>query len=279
MLLILATLTLGFSSCSKSPIAAADDTETASAQNLAVADIEDDNLQVMADQAQSEGTVSDLRTSQPVNNSSIDLITSCAVITRDTLSTPKKITIDFGAGCTNANGVTRKGKIIITYTGAYRAEGTVVHIVSDNYYVNDNKIDIDRTLTNTGRNDHHNSVFAVHAVRTITFPDGSTSTSTFDKTREWIAGENTPRDFTDDVYRVIGTGTHTSRKGILYDDSTITPLIRNVSCHEFVSGDVKIIRHGERDRFAIIDFGTGECDDVATVTLDNGKSKTIDLKH
>lgn len=52
-----------------------------------------------------------------------------------------------------------------------------------------------------------------------------------------------------------------------------------VSCHEIVSGQVKIIRIGNRERFATIDFGNGDCDDVATVTLDNGKEYTINLKH
>lgn len=275
MLLIIGALTLGFTSCTKNSIT--DDTETAAAQNLSAADVEDDNAQIMSDQAAETGSV-DLRTT-PVDNSAVDLITSCAVVTRDTTSTPRTITIDFGTGCTNANGVTRKGKIIATYTGRYKDVGTVVHIVSQNYYVNANKVDIDRTVTNQGANLSGNLVFGVISNRTVTYPDGTTSSSSFTKTREWIAGAATPRDFTDDVYRVTGYGTHTSKRGIVYDDSTITPLIRKVNCHQFVSGEVKIIRHAARERYGIIDFGTGECDDVATITLDNGRSRTFSLIH
>ena len=76
-----------------------------------------------------------------------------------------------------------------------------------------------------------------------------------------------------------GSGTHTSKRGIVYRATTLTPLIRKVACREFVSGEVKIVRIANENRFAIINFGTGECDDEATITLDNGRSFTIDLRH
>ena len=269
-------MTTGFTSCNKNDLA--DNTESLAAQNLNIAEIEDDNTQIMADQAESEGEVN-LRLSQPADNSEVDLISGCAIVTRDTLSNPRMITIDFGSGCTNRFGVTRKGKIIITYTGRYRATGTVVHIVSENYYVNENKVEIDRTVTNQGPNTNGNLVFTVESSRKVTFTDGSTSSSTANKIREWLEGADTPRDFSDDVYKVTGTGTHISKRGIQYDATTLTPLIRKVSCHQFVRGQVRIVRQGDRDRFGTIDFGNGECDDVATVTLDNGRTYTINLRH
>lgn len=277
MLLIIATLTFGLTSCNKNNLS--DDVESAAAQNLNIAEIEDDNTQLMADQAEANGEVSGLRVASSSDNTDADILGGCAVVTKDTLSSPKSITIDFGTGCTNANGVTRKGKIIVTYTGRYRDAGTVVHIVSEDYYVNDKKIDIDRTVTNQGENDNGNLVFVIHAERTVTFPDGGTCSSTIDKTREWIAGDDTPRDFSDDIFRVNGSGTHTSKRGIVYRATTLTPLIRKVACREFVSGEVKIVRIANENRFAIINFGTGECDDEATITLDNGRSFTIDLRH
>lgn len=272
--LVIGTMLLGFTSCKKE---STDTTEGLAAQSYNVAEVEDDNTQIMADQAESEGSVN-LRTA-PSENAAVDLITSCATVTRDTVSSPKVITIDFGTGCTNSNGVTRKGKIIVTYTGRYRDAGTVVHITSENYYVNDNKVDIDRTVTNNGTNDNGHYTFNIHSVRTVTYTDGTTSSSTADKVREWTAGSDTPRNFTDDVFSVTGTATHTSRAGILYDATTVSPLIRKVSCHQFVSGQVKIVRHGNRERFGTIDFGNGDCDDIATVTLDNGRTFSINLRH
>ena len=274
LLLIIGALTFGFSACQKNKLI--DETETASAQNFNAAEIEDDNAQIMADQAETNGEIN-LRL--PAAEQAANLL-GCATVTKDSLSTPKKITIDFGTGCTNNNGVTRKGKVIVTYTGRYRDAGTVIHITSENYYVNANKVDIDRTITNNGENSAGHLWYSIVSNRKVTFPDGTFSTSsTDDKTREWIEGSNTPREFSDDVYKVNGTATHTSRRGIVYDASTETTLTRKVSCHQFTEGVVKIIRYGQRDRFGVIDFGNGECDDEATVTLDNGRKFTISLIH
>ncbi|MFN8281952.1 MAG: hypothetical protein U0U67_01995 [Chitinophagales bacterium] len=274
LLLIIAVVTIGFTACQKNKLN--DETEAASAQNFNAAEIEDDNAQIMADQAESNNAI-DLRQSAAAQEANL---LGCATVTKDSLSSPKKITIDFGSGCTNANGVTRKGKIFVTYTGAYRAAGTVIHITSEDYYVNSNKVDIDRTVTNNGENAAGHLTFSIVANRKVTFTDGTFSTSsTDDKVREWMEGSNTPHDFSDDVYKVTGTGTHTSRKGIVYDVSILTALTRKVSCHQFTAGDVKIIRHGQRDRYGVIDFGNGDCDDEATVTLDNGRVYTISLRH
>lgn len=272
-LFIAGALFVSFTACTKNDPT---ELESIAAQNLNLAEIEDDNTQLMADQAEAEGTVSALRLSSASNTA--DILGDCAVVTRDTISDPRKITIDFGTGCTGRNGVVRKGKIIVTHTGRYRAPGTVIHIVSENYYVNNNKVDLDRTVTNQGENTDGHLEFTIHAERTVTFSDGSTSSSIADKTREWTDGAATP-EFLDDVYEVTGTGTHRSRRGILYDVTTITPLIRKVSCHQFVSGEVKIVRNGNRTRFGSINFGTGDCDDVATLTLDNGRTFEINLRH
>ena len=113
MLLIIAALTFGLTSCNKDKLT--DNAETIAAQNFNAAEVEDDNTQIMADQAESEGAVN-LRMS-PVDNSAVDLITSCAIVTRDTISTPRTITIDFGTGCTGQDGRLRSGKVIVTYTG------------------------------------------------------------------------------------------------------------------------------------------------------------------
>jgi hypothetical protein len=276
-LLVMAAVALALTACNKNKTV--DETEAVAAQNLNIAEVEDDNLQIMADQAEANDAVSDLRTTPMPAEADANLLNGCATVTKDTASGQHTITIDFGSGCTNAHGTVRKGKIIVTYTGRYRDPGTVVQIVSQDYYVNDKKLDIDRTVTNLGENNSGHLAFQIHATRTVTFSDGGTSSSTIDKTREWIEGAATPHVFSDDVFLINGTGTHTSKRGILYDASTLTPLTRKVACHEFVSGEVKIIRHGRNDRFGILNFGTGECDDEATVTLDNGRSYTIDLRH
>lgn len=277
LLLILVVVTFSITSCRKSTITEDTQPELAVAENLSIAEIEDDNVQIMADQAESTGSTSGLRVTS--SNSTDDILGDCPVVTRDSLSTPKKTIIDFGTGCTGPNGVVRKGKIIITYTGRYRDAGTIVHIISENYYVNENKLDIDRTVKNQGVNDFGHFVFYIHSIRKVTFPDGTFSSSDVNKIRTWVEGYNTPRDFSDDIYKVMVDGTHTSKNEIIYDISTIKALIRNVSCHQYTSGILKIVRQGQIDGHAILNYGDGDCDNEATVTFPNGSVITIQLRH
>lgn len=271
LLIILSTLLLGFSSCKKTDAILDEST----AETLSVADLEDDNIQAVADQAYETGNVS-LRTSAP---SEANLINGCAIVTRDSSGTTHTLTIDFGTGCTGAHGVTRKGKIIVTFTGPYREQGTVIHTTTDNYYVNNNKVEIDRTATNMGRNADENLYFNVSSTRTITFADGTTISGSATRVREWIDGEATRDNFDDDIYRVNGTGTFTNRRGISGSFSTQTPLIRKVACHQFVEGIVKAVRDDDTSKWATIDFGNGDCDDIAVITLSNGRVFTKTLRR
>ena len=60
LLLIIAIVTFGFTACQKNKFN--DESEASSAQNFNVAEVEDDNLQIMADQADINGEI-DLRQS------------------------------------------------------------------------------------------------------------------------------------------------------------------------------------------------------------------------
>lgn len=278
LLFIFTAMTFTFTACQKEETGT-EETEREASEDLHIATIEDGNTQLMADQAEASGDVSNLRLAASDGSSDADILGSCAVITKDTATSLRKITIDFGTGCTGPNGVTRKGKIIITHTGRYRAEGTIIHIVSEDYYVNDNKVDINKTVENLGKNEQNNFEFKVKSTRKVTFPNGKMSFSAVLKIKEWLVGAATPFDFSDDIFKVVGEGTHQSRRAVHYNFHTLTPLIRKVACREFVSGELKIVRVTDERRFAILNFGTGDCDDEATVTLDNGRAFTIDLKH
>src|SRR5690606_12701909 len=59
------------------------------------------------------------------------------------------ITIDFGAsGCADNNGIVRKGKVIIAYSGKRFMPGTTVVATVEDYYVNGVKLEGTRTLVN-----------------------------------------------------------------------------------------------------------------------------------
>ncbi len=205
----------------------------------------------------------------------------CATVTLDTVSNPKSITVDFGATpclCDQWDGLYRQGIIKATWTGGFKDAGTVITTVTSNYYrgVSANEMDkyeINKTTTNMGLNQNNNPSFHVAGTVNITYFTGETANWNIDKIREWTQGVNTP-DINDDVFLITGTVTGTNRNSIAVTSTTTTPLMRN-SCNWFVSGVVEITR-GNLPTMTV-DFGNGNCDDQATVTV-NGQTKTITLK-
>lgn len=265
--LLLAALLL-LNSCKKE----SNSFDTVTANNQAFADETFNDANNIADEAATTGSVT-YKTDE--ENS---LLAGCATVTRDTVSSPRVATIDFGTGCTGADGRFRSGQIIVTHTGPYRQQGTVITITFNNYFVNGHQVLGTKTVTNNGRNNSGNLTFSVEAQGQIILADNAgTITWQSSRTREWIAGESTPtRD--DDQYSVTGTASGTAANGDDFTATVVTPLVRNLapSCRRhFVSGTVLLSRTGRQDR--LIDFGSGACDNLATVTI-NGVTRTIQLR-
>jgi hypothetical protein len=263
------TATMAFSSCQKEK----SDNDLTTANNQAFADESYNDVTNIADEAALTGTVS-YKTDD--ENS---LLAGCATVTRDSVSVPRVVTIDFGAGCTGIDGKTRKGIIVVTYDGRYRDAGSTITITFNNYYVNDNQVLGTKTIHNDGVNGNGNLSFTIHVEGEIILASNGGSISwTSDRVREWIAGESTPsRD--DDQYSITGTASGTAANGDVFTATISQPLIRNLApnCRKhFVQGVVLIQRTGKPDR--IVDFGNGACDDEAAVTI-NGVTRTITLRR
>lgn len=198
----------------------------------------------------------------------------CAVsITFDTTSAPYSMLIDFGEqNCTSDDGRTRRGRLLVNYTGPYRAPGTVITITPQDYYVNDHRLQGTKVVTNAGPNDQGQTTFTVAVNGTVTAPDNSwTSTHSFQRTRTWIAGEST-LPWNDDVYTISGSGSGTTRNGIPYTLLITTPLRVEVGCPWIVSGVMQIVPGTLATR--TVDWGNGTCDGTASVTI-NGITFTI----
>ena len=262
----LATTVL-FSSCKKET----SDSDTLTANNQALADESYNDVNNIADEAALNGSVS-YKTDD--DNS---LLSGCATITRDTVSMPHVVTIDFGNGCTGVDGRVRKGIITVTYDGPYRQQGTTITVTFNNYFVNDNQIMGTKTIHNNGLNASNNPTFSVSVNGQIIRANGGGTISwVSERTREWIEGYSTDSR-NDDQYSITGTASGTATNGSAFTATIITPLIRNLATgcrRHFVSGAVLIERVSRPDR--TIDFGNGICDDQATVTI-NGVSHTITL--
>jgi hypothetical protein len=268
----IALLTAGistFTSCEKSRLNKA--TTTSEDNNLAEVGF-NDVLKVTEDALKEE----DLEGRAP--GAFAQLYSGCATVTvtpADTITWPKTITVDFGtANCTGSDLRTRRGKIIITATGFYREAGTVLTITTDNYYVNDYKVEGTKTITNNGRNTGGNlSYSVVVAGGKITTPDGDIIEWESTRTREWIEGESTTflshglSGILDDVYSITGNANGTNREGRDFTANITSPLRVELDCRWITQGTVEV--QPEDLKLRTVDFGAGSCDNEATITIDN----------
>lgn len=201
---------------------------------------------------------------------------ACApTVTIDTVAMPHTMHIDFGqSNCTALNGRMRRGVILVSYTGPYRAQGTVITITPQNYFVNNNHVEGTKTITNMGLNENHVPYFNVVADITVTAGNGNwTATHHSERIRTWVQGSDTS-DPTDDAYVITGHGHGINRNGHTYVMAIESPLHVHAGCPFITQGVVSITPESQPVR--TIDYGNGECDNSATVTV-NGQSFTITI--
>ena len=238
------------------------------------------------DQALAESMFDDLGTQSEGSSESAEqedsTYANCATITVDTLGSPWpfQITVDFGEeNCTGRDGRERRGKLVYTITDWYRNEGSTITLTPDNYYVNDHLIEGTRTSTNNGKNSQGQTNFTVKVENgVVTPPDGEIITWESDRLRTWVEGENTGfftldnnnqfmgwDGITDDVYEITGDGNGTTRNDIDYTVEISTPLRVQLDCRWITEGIITLTPEGYQDR--VLDYGDGECDNKARVTI------------
>lgn len=200
----------------------------------------------------------------------------CATVIHDTTSSPRTLIIDYGtSNCSCGDGKTRRGRIVTTYTGKYRDVGTVITHTFDNYYVNNHKIEGTKTVTNQGLNGSGNTHFSIVVTGgKILKYDGGIITWESTRDREWIAGESTVLNFLDDEYKITGTASGTKSDGVSFTATIGIPLHVKLNCRWITAGSIAITPSGKATR--TIDYGNGDCDNNATVTI-NTITRPINL--
>jgi hypothetical protein len=103
--------------------------------------------------------------------------------------------------------------------------------------------------------------------------NGGTISWNSSREREWIQGFETGNRW-DDIYLITGEASGIRPNGSTWTREIINPLRIELACRFIVSGTVEIIPEGRPAR--ILDYGNGDCDNVATVIV-NGVTYTIYL--
>ena len=185
--------------------------------------------------------------------------------------------IDFGPGCTYNNRA-RSGKIKIQYSGKYNEKGSVIKFSQDNYYVNGNHIEGEKTVTNITDTLPAWTIKVVNGK--ITFEGQKVSYWNSERVRTFVTGSGSTTILADDEYSVTGTATGISRDGEAYTALITKPLVYYVSCLFIdkslvypVTGIVDITPEGKLTR--TFDFGSkDDCDKISNITI-AGKKQVL----
>lgn len=215
-------------------------------------------------------------TTKSTQTSFLDTTGVIITVTPSDTTYPKDIVLDFGTGATDSKGNVRKGKILINVTGKYRTIGAVRTIKFDNYYINDYKVDGIKTVTNKGRNSSGFMFYNIDVKSAVvTTPEGGEILWESTRVRTWVNGEDTKWFIWDDEYDITGTSSGTGINGNKFSATIIDPLKFKLTCRYIVQGTIDIVV-GDNPAMNI-NYGSGECDDKATLTYKN-KTKEISLR-
>lgn len=217
-----------------------------------------------------EVIVDDVADGKPLLNDKADCN---VIITLDTANATKTITIDWGStNCTCNDGKTRRGKLITTFTGSYFTQGTVITHTPVDYYVNDNKVEGPKVVTNMGLNGNGQPYYNVEINGIVTMSTGEVINYTSSRVRTFTSGYATPNIFLDDEHAITLNSNATVSGGDSYEAHTTSPLVVKVGCGYIKQGVLSITPSGKPER--IIDYGDGTCDATFTITI-NGNTYVI----
>ena len=199
---------------------------------------------------------------------------------------PVKYIINFGqTGCTGPDGRTRRGKINIIYSGRIMLAGSTATTTFDGFYVDDIKVEGLHVVTNTSSPVNTQPIVRqfkidVTAAR-LTKPNGNYTTWDSHKIVTQMEGIITP-DPRDDIFKITGNAGGRVKRGTLlvgWESEITEPLIRRITCRWIVKGRIRTRKLNNATNspwIALLDFGTGTCDDQATIVI-NGVSHQITL--
>ena len=238
-------------------------TDQAIADNLT-----DDANDVMMQVADEKGLTGNFTAAPPTTTN--DFLCATVTVTPQN-GFPKTVIIDFGTGCTAPNGITRRGIIRIVLSDSLRVPGSTSVMTFENYFVNNYKKEGTITWTNTSTANIR-SWRRVIVNGKITAPDGRFWMHNGIKEIAQTEGLSTPHNPFDDVFRITGHSTVTNSTGHSRTATIIEPLEKKGNCHNIDKGRIKF--EGP-NHFAILDYGNGVCDNIATITIDGQAPHTI----
>ena len=188
----------------------------------------------------------------------------CAVLTYSGTKSSGRLEVDFGDGCTAADGRVWKGKIVLEYTGRRYVEGSIVFTIFNEFYIDGYKVEgtIKSTTVSASLSE---AVFNVEVVAgKLTWPDESFATWNAERTHTWSISQSGL------VLAVDGIANGVNALGTVYQTEITQPLIFKSECvptssYVAIQGK-KSIKVGE-NLDILFDYGSGACDRLVSITI------------
>lgn len=189
------------------------------------------------------------------------------------------LVLDFGAGCNCVDGRTRYGKLTTNITGKWSATGTTATITPTDYKVKGldgtlYSVSFNKTITVNQLNGAGNYNYTTDVRNAIFTSTKGTASWEAQHTTEWIGGQSTLFDATDNVYSITGAGQGNASNNVNYTVNITKPLIVKANCSYITEGVIEVKPDGRQTR--TIDYGNGSCDANATFSV-GGFSKSLVL--
>jgi len=189
--------------------------------------------------------------------------------------------IDFGTNCSCLDGRARSGKLSAQINGKWLLPGASMEITPANYSVKGlngttYSVTFDKTITiNQPKNGNFNfTTTTANAV--FTPPSGGAFSWEATYTTEWIGGQTTLTDPTDNIYSITGSGNGNASNDVNYTVSIAKALIIKGDCAYVAEGVLELTPDGKQTRS--LDYGDrNTCDNKATFSV-GGFSQAITLR-
>jgi hypothetical protein len=189
---------------------------------------------------------------------------------------PARMQLTFPAtGCTGVDGHTRRGIILTEYSKRLTISGATATTTFQGFYIDSIKVEGTQTITNISNpNVSTERKFTVDITDArLTFPSGNYITWSSHKTITQTDGITTPDYSRDDVFSVTGSAYGQTLHGSMlssWSSTILNPLVKKYACRWLTSGKVQMVRTNTPTNgpwVGYLDYGTGSCDNVATITV------------
>jgi hypothetical protein len=185
---------------------------------------------------------------------------------------PKTMIINYGNGILCSDGHQRKGKIVTVFNNKWCFDSTYTNVnaeVTLNGYYCDNIQHIANIEIGISNSVEDGPEFTLQSSNSkLIFENSESTLWSTERIIKWVSGYLTLTDKSDDVFQISGTTTGISRQEKGYTSTVTEPLQYDNTClfGMLTKGVFEVVPQGLSKR--VVDFGNGNCDRTATVTVD-----------